>query len=1252
MVISYSQLMKLSTKKDYTVEIKSGEPIVVVPSSKYKNYTLYFKGEVNISDFTYTKSDRDLLIKNSKYDVTVKNYFSADGTKTSSQVKYIKYDYMGGKTVSILDEGFISADWLNFTPNKKGVVTGSMFSDSIDMTNALTVPLNSKNKGLTINGGKGGDIITGTAFNDVISGGAGINIYNYDFGKQSGQDTIKLTKGETLKLNLKNGNQILNCGDVSYAKLLNNLIIYRNGDMSNMINLNNFFKLNVNVQIADNSMNDYLKSDDFEGLNISGVGKIAGTNYNDMIMGSDKNDTITAKAGNDTISTNGGKDTVVETGVYGHDIIDSSLSSKVTVKLSSFDANNITYGDDLKYTTDDKSSFTYLGFGTGESTDLWISAGKKSYHVTKENAETVDYSKDKSNHIVFLTGDNQTIKTSGKGTNVFYALDGTNDYTLKGGNDSIVDKGQDDDTYTAIVNKSTKLVINDDGGNDSLTLNNKSSDLVLFYNTDNNGNTDDDLVIYNKNAVSYSGLSKGYKNNSYTGGIQISNYFADNELENISYVSGDNNTNIDIKGWKFLLDVYIADYLKSTNIESVKDVLENGSKKQKQLLTNIFKTTTYSVYENMLLSSSKYSDIQLENDNNILYIYEVKDGDKKLLYYPIQKFLGTDSDEIFHLLVLDDNGRLMSMNIDSEMNLTYGLDNDNVVTFDSNEKYSDINFVNDGNTLKIYGKDNALLYTVNNFAENDDKQKIILNVLDNNDKEMSISINSLMNKEFNMGNDNVVTFDSSEKYSDINFVNNNGTLKVYGKNNTLLYTVNDFVSANDTQKIILNVLDNNNKAMSISLNSQMNKEYNLGNDNIITLNSSEKYSDINFVNNNGTLKVYGKNNTLLYTVNDFASANDTQKIILNVLDNNNKTMSVNLNSQMNKEYNLGNDNTVSILNNSINPIVTVNGSKDTLIFEDKKYTDFYTTGELSGAYTAGDPLIAKDGNDLKIGSVTVKDIDGMKNEIQIVDKDGKTKNIIIGQGTINGTHESEIIIGSNTADTINSNGRNDLIYMGDGNDTLNMTKTEGGETGKNTAEMIGIGGTHSISNDLDIPATSVYDSTGNDTYNTTLKEFGLYIEDFAGNNDTLNITYSDNNLMYLFDVVNPKHASENPTLYTDLMICDKSQFTDAGLSAFSTATGGFKAMLESMQGTFGYAWIDDHFGGKQEIENINIIDADGNSSALDVDAAIASTQQKIAAWLSSDTGFFKPSGDFSTAWDVLERGSKADKAYLATLYMS
>lgn len=1095
-----------NAKKTVVIDINNNESKTLHQEKNVSKYILNFKGISNLSDLNTTKDGRNLVITKDKLRIVLTDYFSKDGKTTSSKFKTIRLNDTPSTDTALLDALTISSNWLSFSPNKKGVISGTVFSDTINAKNMLNTPLNSKNKGLTINSGRGNDTITGTSFNDTISGGVGTNTYNYDFGSVSGQDTIKLTKNETLKLNLKNGETILTASDLAYGKLKNDLIIFRKEDSDNITNqllIQNFFKTTATVKIGDTKISDYLTSNEFEGLNIFGNGKINGTQFNDTIFGSAGNDTITAKSGNDVIYTNGGKDTIVETSEYGHDTIESGLSSKVTVKLSSFDANNLTYGEnDLTYTTDENSSFTYSDFVTGESADLWIKSGSTTYHVQNNNSEIIDLSKDKNNNVLFLTADGQEYTSSKKKINVVYSFDGENKYTLQGGKDTVVDSGNDDDSYIATVSKSTKLLINDDGGNDSLNLKNKSSDLVLFYDIDNNGKTGDDLIIYNKKAVSYTALTNASKNKSFTGGVKLTNYFTTGEMENVSYIIGDKTTNIDILGWKYLLDTYIKDCFTLTDKKSIKDIFESGTKQVKSLVTNIFKSTTYSTYEDVVSKSSKYSDIKLANDDNVLNIYEEKDGEKKLLYAPISNFIGTDSKEIVNLIVLDDNGRLMTMNINSAMDLTYSLGNDNVVTFDSNEKYSDINFVNNENTLKIYGKDNTLLYTVNNFAGDNDSQKIILNVLDDNDKEMSISLNSLMNKEFNMGN----------------------------------------------------------------------------------------------------------------------------------------------------------DNTVSVTDNNINPITTIDGSKDTLIFNDKKYTDFYTTGTLSGAYSAGDPLIAKDGNDLKIGDITVKDIDGMKNEIQIVDMEGKTKNIIIGQGTINGTFESEIIVGSNSADTINTNGRNDLIYMGDGNDTLNLTSTTGEETGKNTAEMIGIGGTHSISNDLDIPAISVYDSKGDDTYNTTLKEFGLYIEDYAGN-DTLNIKYSDDNLMYFFDVVNPNLANTNPTIYTDLMICDKSQFMGAGMSALSNSSGlSMKAMMESMQGSFGYAWIDDHFGNSQTIEEINIITDSGNTTKLDIDTAISSTKEKIEAWLThQDKGtfnMFEVSGDFATAWDVIEKGTKADKLYLANLYMN
>ncbi len=66
------------------------------------------------------------------------------------------------------------------------------------------VPTEGKNKdkGLTINGGKGSDTITGTAGNDKITGGSGDNIIDVYTKKEFGNDEVILTKGENLKIRI------------------------------------------------------------------------------------------------------------------------------------------------------------------------------------------------------------------------------------------------------------------------------------------------------------------------------------------------------------------------------------------------------------------------------------------------------------------------------------------------------------------------------------------------------------------------------------------------------------------------------------------------------------------------------------------------------------------------------------------------------------------------------------------------------------------------------------------------------------------------------------------------------------------------------------------------------------------------------------------------------------------------------------------------------------------------------------------
>ncbi|MCM1265585.1 MAG: hypothetical protein NC200_05230, partial [Candidatus Gastranaerophilales bacterium] len=338
----------------------------------------------------------------------------------------------------------------------------------------------------------------------------------------------------------------------------------------------------------------------------------------------------------------------------------------------------------------------------------------------------------------------------------------------------------------------------------------------------------------------------------------------------------------------------------------------------------------------------------------------------------------------------------------------------------------------------------------------------------------------------------------------------------------------------------------------------------------------------------------------------------------------------------NDTINLSAGNNTIIFSSDEDASAVINLSKgystpNRFIFEDKDYADFYTKDDGSGNYTAGDPLILKKDKDLIIGdNVTVKNIDGKKSTIILDTKTG-TKTINIGTGKINGTFESEIIIGSDSKCTINSNGGNDLIYAGKGNDIVNITTSDGGEaSGNNTAGMIGIGGSTPMTNNQ-YDAISVYNEGGDDVYNTTLQS-GLYIEDFGGN-DIVNINDETvSNLGFFFDVVNPNCADNHSSLYEDLFIFDLGKKSELMTNMVSAVMGGNNSgALEALQGSFGYVWIDDQFGGNQTIEKVNL-----NGKTLDLsdytmsDSDLYAVGQNVAAFLSSK------GTKYTTAWDVIE----------------
>ena len=89
--------------------------------------------------------------------VLIKNYFTSQSS-TNSSVKKIK---IGNNTYDIINDGLIRSGIESFSPDGKGVIKGTMFSDEIKGTDG-----NDK-----IYATSGNDTIIGTKGNDSIYGG-------------------------------------------------------------------------------------------------------------------------------------------------------------------------------------------------------------------------------------------------------------------------------------------------------------------------------------------------------------------------------------------------------------------------------------------------------------------------------------------------------------------------------------------------------------------------------------------------------------------------------------------------------------------------------------------------------------------------------------------------------------------------------------------------------------------------------------------------------------------------------------------------------------------------------------------------------------------------------------------------------------------------------------------------------------------------------------------------------------------------
>ncbi|MBR5555617.1 hypothetical protein IKU74_06350 [bacterium] len=100
--------------------------------------------------------------------------------------------------------------------------TGTWLNDNIDASNAPLVSAKN-NKGLTLKGAGGNDIIVGSKYNDTITGGVGENLIKYTKG--NGNDIINLTKGENFTLSI-DGDGISDIDDLNFEFAKKDLRIY------------------------------------------------------------------------------------------------------------------------------------------------------------------------------------------------------------------------------------------------------------------------------------------------------------------------------------------------------------------------------------------------------------------------------------------------------------------------------------------------------------------------------------------------------------------------------------------------------------------------------------------------------------------------------------------------------------------------------------------------------------------------------------------------------------------------------------------------------------------------------------------------------------------------------------------------------------------------------------------------------------------------------------------------------------------
>lgn len=635
-------------------------------SSKNKTYDLKKYNGVNITYFAtslenlHDNLDHQVTFSGSTLKIKVSGGSTYTFKNVSSNLPFRVHTQEGidsfNSTISVFCQEFIDFQYI---PNKKRVISGTMFGDEIDLTNETKYPLKngigySVSSGAgddtiigtkgndTITGGNGNDYINGNGGNDTITGGSGQNTIRYSYWK-GGNYTVNLTKGEKLNIDTdinkasikyeisgKNAKIILPASgtevpssiilknfaakdvtnnykkgkaDTSYVKLTDNMNqeqdLRKDTIWSNKITKNySGSYLNENIDASGAAVQK--KKGKIVNLSINGGAgndTIVGSKYNDTINGGAGADYLTGGKGNDTLTGGKSWDCFIFHKNDGVDtIIDAVAEDWITICDDEILAN---HGSDLRFVKNGNNLEIYYSADLDPKNKIIVKNHFKNKAANRLESLIISNTANDTYDTHFI--DLGSVPLIIKGTNKADTLTGfASDDTIYGyaGNDKITG-GKGSDT------------INAGKGNNNIVFNLGDGDDIIKY-----GGGKDTLVFAAGTAVTtaYDGddlkvTYSGTKNNiEYSNTITIKDY-ADSSKRSVKYIQ------IGETKYLFIARGETVKNLSVTTKSSIKVMLAGGFGQEGSIYTikSLSKTRKFSLnyLENgRLLINGSYIDVR------------------------------------------------------------------------------------------------------------------------------------------------------------------------------------------------------------------------------------------------------------------------------------------------------------------------------------------------------------------------------------------------------------------------------------------------------------------------------------------------------------------------------------------------------------------------------------------------------------------------------------------------------------------